>query len=203
MKDVATFEKVSFEEFKNTFGILYPKHTLDNFELEMYWNEIILPKRGSKKAGGYDFFTPFDFTIAPGCIVAIPTGIRVKMLKDEWNLFMFPKSRNVKSSIRMSNTIGLIDGDYYDAENEGHIIIYLEMPVNHQDNLPKVSLFGTQLEKVRKPIHYEVGQGFIQGTFLEVGLTTDDDQIEKDDRTGGFGSTDGEPVYNEDGEEEL
>lgn len=203
MKDVATFEKVSFEEYKKTLHALYPKHEFDEREVEMYWNEIILPVRGSKRAGGYDFFAPFDFTIAPGCIVAIPTGIRVNIHKDDWNLFMFPKSRNVKSSIRMSNTIGLIDGDYYDADNEGHIIIYLEMPVNYHNNLPKVSLFGTSLEKVRKPIHYEMGQGFIQGVFLEVGLTTDDDKTDKSDRTGGFGSTDGTPVYDEDGNEEL
>jgi len=190
MKGVAHFSKVSLEEYTNTLHKLYPKHEFDPAEIEMYWNEIILPVRATSGSAGYDFFAPFDFTIAPGCQIAIPTGIRVEILKEDWALFMIPKSRNVKTSIRLSNTVGLIDSDYYYADNEGHIILFLEMPtepVMHRNSL--VSHFSTLLTKYRKPVHYNVGMGIAQGYFTEIGITIDDNPISEQTRTGGFGST--------------
>lgn len=189
MKDVAVFEKVSIDEFTKTMKKVFPKGAFTEEELQQYYDNIELPVRKTKKADGYDFVTPFDFTLTPGSAVVIPTGIRVKMLKDDWGLFMFPKSRNVKTGIHMSNTIGLIDGDYYESDNEGHIMIALEMPVNRIETLPQTTLFGNRLAIQRLAVHYHAGDSFIQGSFLEVGLVQDDDLVEKEDRNGGFGST--------------
>lgn len=65
--------------------------------------------------------------------------------------------------------MGIIDSDYYYAENEGHIFIKL---TNCGD----------------KPLTIEKGKAFAQGVFLEYGVTYDDDSDGV--RTGGFGSTD-------------
>ena len=62
---------------------------------------------------GYDFFTPADFTLAPGESVTIPTGIRVEM-QEEWVLKCYPRSGlGFKYRLQMNNTVGIIDSDYF------------------------------------------------------------------------------------------
>ena len=186
MKEVAHFSKVSLDEYKKTFKKIYPKCEKEDDWFEMVWNEIILPTRATTGSAGYDFFSPFDFTLAPGCQIAIPTGIRVKILKEDWALFIIPKSRSVKSSMRLSNTVGLIDSDYFYTDNEGHIILYLEMPAQTRFNRI-VNQFSTILNKNRNMIHFNVGAGIAQGYFTEVGIVDDDNA--QDTRIGAFGST--------------
>ena len=71
----------------------------------------------------------------------------------------------------MANTTGIIDGDYYDSDNEGHIFIKL---VN--DSV------------LAKRIELKSGDAFCQGIFSPYGITIGDDVSEI--RNGGFGSTD-------------
>ena len=189
MKDVVVFEKVSFEEFTKTMGKLFPNAEFEKKELQEYYDNITLPERKTKRACGYDFVTPFDFSLSPGSAVVIPTGIRADILIDEWGLVMMPKSRNFRSGIRMSNTLGLIDPDYYDSSNEGHILIALEMPLNQIDDQPQTTLFGNRLGKRRLPVHYHAGDAFIQGCLFPVGLAVGDELVKKEDRDGGYGST--------------
>jgi dUTP pyrophosphatase len=188
-KNVAKFEKVTFAQFAKTLRELYPYREFEDIEIQMMYDTIEIPTRATKGSLGYDFVTPFDFTLTNGSKIAIPTGIRVVFQKDEWGLFMMPKSRNVKNSIRLSNTIGAIDTDYYQSDNEGHIIIFLEMPAT-QENVTHTSKFGTALDKTNIQFHYNAGDGFVQGMFVEIGLVSDDAEVDKDDRNGGFGSTD-------------
>ena len=61
--------------------------------------------------------------------------------------------------------------DYYNAENEGHILIKIRMETAGGDS----KMVGT-------------GQAFCQGIFLKYDATIDDDADGV--RTGGFGSTD-------------
>lgn len=156
MKKIAQFYKVSKTEFLKSGGE------------EEYLN-VSLPKRATSGSAGYDFFAPKEYTLLPGETVKIPTGIRVK-IDDGWVLTIFPRSSlGFKYKLRLDNTVGIIDSDYYHAENEGHIFIKL---TNCGD----------------KPLTIEKGKAFAQGVFLEHGITYDDESVGV--RTGGFGSTD-------------
>ena len=156
MKKIAQFYKVSKTEFLKSGGE------------EEYLN-VSLPKRATSGSAGYDFFAPKEYTLLPGETVKIPTGIRVK-IDDGWVLTIFPRSSlGFKYKLRLDNTVGIIDSDYYYAENEGHIFIKL---TNCGD----------------KPLTIEKGKAFAQGVFLEYGITYDDESVGV--RTGGFGSTD-------------
>ena len=135
MKKIAQFYKVSKTEFLKSGGE------------EEYLN-ISLPKRATSGSAGYDFFAPKEYTLLPGETVKIPTGIRVK-IDDGWVLTIFPRSSlGFKYKLRLDNTVGIIDSDYYYAENEGHIFIKL---TNCGD----------------KPLTIEKGKAFAQGVFLE------------------------------------
>ena len=156
MKKIAQFYKVSKTEFLKSGGE------------EEYLN-VSLPKRATSDSAGYDFYSPKEYALLPGETVKIPTGIRVK-IDDGWVLTIFPRSSlGFKYKLRLDNTVGIIDSDYYHAENEGHIFIKL---TNCGD----------------KPLTIEKGKAFAQGVFLEYGVTYDDDSDGV--RTGGFGSTD-------------
>lgn len=156
MKKIAQFYKVSKTEF------------LKSGDEEEYLN-VSLPKRATSGSAGYDFYSPKEYSLLPGETVKIPTGIRVK-IDDGWVLTIFPRSSlGFKYKLRLDNTVGIIDSDYFHAENEGHIFIKL---TNCGD----------------KPMVIEKGKAFAQGVFLEYGVTYDDDSDGV--RTGGFGSTD-------------
>ena len=189
MKNVATFEKVSIEEFKRMMSDLYPDYYFADEEIEKMYGTVKIPSRATIDSAGYDIVTPFAFDICPGEKVFIPTGLRVDIHNKECALFIFPKSRNVKNSIRLSNTLALVDADYYCSDNEGHIMIALEMPVDWKRGL-RSATFGKSSTRIEpRPFHYEAGQGIAQGVFIEFGKTTTDEQDEKEVRNGGYGST--------------
>ena len=165
MKKIARFEKVSFEQFKNSFDSEY---TLEEIT-EMY-NNLKLPKRATVGSAGYDFFAPFDITLAPGQTIKIPTGIRAKM-EVEWVLKLYPRSGlGFKYRLQLNNTVGIIDSDYYYSSNEGHIFAKITNDSNEN-----------------KTVEIKAFTGFMQGIFLEYGITYDDEVTEI--RDGGFGST--------------
>ena len=158
MDKIAKFEKVSKEVF-STF-------TQNNCD----YDDILLPKRATKGSAGYDFYAPFDFTLAPGETIKIPTGIRAK-INEGWFLAIFPRSGlGFKYRLQLDNTVGIIDSDYYYSDNEGHILV----------KITNCSLDGKTLTVAK-------GQGFAQGIFMPFGITIDDDTTET--RNGGFGST--------------
>lgn len=162
MKKIAKFEKVSFEQFAAS----YDKQA----EIKKMYEELKLPKRATTGSAGYDFFCPQDITIMPGETVTIPTGIRVKM-EEGWVLKLYPRSGlGFKFRLQLNNTVGIIDSDYYNSDNEGHIFAKLTNDTNEN-----------------KQIFLKKGEGFMQGIFIEYGITFDDDVSEI--RNGGFGST--------------
>lgn len=168
MKKVAQFEKVSFKQFKKdwekSFGVI-PTNLLE------IYNQIKLPTRATKNSAGYDFFSPISFSLLKNHSITIPTGIRCKIV-DNFVLQIYPRSGlGFKFMLQLCNTVGIIDADYYDAENEGHIQVKL---VN-QSNENKI-------------VNVQEGQGFAQGVFMEYGITFDD--VAENERLGGFGSTD-------------
>ena len=126
---------------------------------------------GSATTGsaGYDFYSPLDFTLNPGETIKIPTGIRVK-IDDGWVLKIYPRSSlGFKYRAQLNNTVGIIDSDYFFADNEGHVFI-------------KITNCGD------KELVVEKGKAFAQGVFVEYGITVDDECEEV--RVGGLGSTD-------------
>ena len=156
MKKIAKFEKISLFNFCKEYD-----HHL--------YEEVILPKRATTGSAGYDFFALQDFTLEPNQTIKIPTGIRVK-IQEGWVLKIYPRSSlGFKYKLRLDNTVGIIDSDYYYADNEGHIYI-------------KITNCGDT------PLTVEKGKAFAQGVFVEYGIT-EDDECEAQ-RTGGFGSTD-------------
>ena len=168
MNRIAKFEKVSLEQFRegwtDTFG------PADEGVIEGIYAQIRLPRRATVGSAGYDFFAPADFTLAPGETVKIPTGIRVWM-EPEWVLKCYPRSGlGFKYRLQLNNTVGIIDSDYYYSDNEGHIFAKLTNDTNEG-----------------KTVEISAGSGFMQGIFVEYGITVDDDAAEI--RNGGFGST--------------
>ena len=140
-------------------------------EIEDTYNDIKKPKRATRRSAGYDFYAPYEFTLSPGDTIKIATGIRV-LLDDDKFLMCAPRSgHGFKARIQLDNTIGIIDADYSDSDNEGHIMVKL-----------------TNDSHTGKTIKVAKGDGMIQAIILQYFLTEDDDS--EADRNGGFGSTD-------------
>ena len=127
-----------------------------------------LPRRATAGSAGYDFFAPADFALNPGETVKIPTGVRAR-IDAGWVLLLFPRSSlGFRYRLQLNNTVGVVDSDYFNAKNEGHIFIKL---TNAGD----------------RPLSLRAGEAFAQGVFVPFGITGDDDA--DGERTGGFGST--------------
>lgn len=163
MQRIAEFKKVSFEEFKKSF---------DNENAREIYDSIKLPVRATSGSAGYDFFAPVDIELKSGETAKIPTGIRAR-IDDGWVLKIYPRSGlGFKFRLQLDNTVGIIDADYYNSDNEGHIFIKVTNCSFDED----------------KTVSVKAGNGFAQGIFLPFGITVDDDVT--DTRNGGFGSTD-------------
>lgn len=92
-------------------------------EAKSVYAKIRLPRRATKGSAGYDFFAPESFTLVPNETILIPTGIRV-MIEDGWVLQLYPRSGlGFRHRLQLDNTVGVIDSDYFEAKNEGHIMI--------------------------------------------------------------------------------
>ena len=166
MQRVAKFHKVSFEQFvkdwTDTFG--------ESANIRDIYDSIKLPKRATTGSAGYDFFAPEQIVVEPGKTIKIPTGIRVEILEN-WVLKCYPRSGlGFKFRLQLNNTVGIIDSDYFNSSNEGHIFCKLTNDTNEN-----------------KTVIVNKGDGFIQGVFVEYGITFDDEVTSV--RDGGFGST--------------
>lgn len=168
MKRVAKFEKVSFSQFFKDWQNIFENVT--EKECQQIYDSLLLPARATKGSAGYDFFTPISFTLSPQQTIKIPTGIRVK-IEEGWVLKCYPRSSfGFQYRLQLNNTVGIIDSDYYFSENEGHIFAKM-----------------TNDSKEGKTLSMPQKTGFMQGIFVEYGVTIDDDTQEI--RNGGFGST--------------
>ena len=167
MKRIAKFEKVSKEQFVNA---MQDEFGLDIEKTIAVYENLKLPKRATAGSAGYDFYTPISLEIKPHETIKIPTGIRVRMEQD-WVLKCYPRSGlGFKFRLQLNNTVGIIDSDYYYSDNEGHIFVKLTNDTNEN-----------------KTVLLEQGCGFMQGIFIEYGITEDDNVSAT--RNGGFGST--------------
>lgn len=162
MKRIAQFYKVSFKQFEASW-------TLGGNVQDIY-DQIKLPTRATTGSAGYDFFMPITVELKPNETINIPTGIRVK-IEENWVLKLYPRSGlGFKYRLQLNNTVGIIDSDYFYSDNEGHIFSKITNDSNEN-----------------KTVILNQGEGFMQGIFIEYGITLDDNTKEK--RNGGFGST--------------
>lgn len=134
---------------------------------------INLPVRKTKYSAGYDVEAAEDVVIKPyepGMKpTLIPTGLKAYCLEDEYYMLV-NRSSGPKKGFVMSNSIGIIDADYYRNEtNDGHFYFQFW-------NFNKEDLI----------IH----KGDVVGQVIFMKYLTVDNDSSEGIRTGGFGSTD-------------
>ena len=153
MEKIAKFHKVSMQRFEKDWGTAFPG--TDAAEIQRIYEALRLPVRA---------------TLKPRETIKIPTGIRAE-IQEGWVLQLFPRSSlGFTYRLQFNNTVGIIDSDYFESDNEGHIFI-------------KMMNDSTE----GKTVQIRKGDGFAQGIFLPFGICEDDD-VQKQ-RNGGFGST--------------
>jgi dUTP pyrophosphatase len=158
------FERVSKEQWHKDSGyILHDNCTL--------FEELIkLPQRATSYSAGYDIFSPYSFTLNPKESMKIPLGIKAYMLEDEFLMIVPRSGMAFKYFVRLANTVGIVDSDYYNNEgNEGHMFV-------------KIRNEGDALLSVKD------GEAIAQAIFQKY-LLTDNDNSDIQTRIGGFGST--------------
>ena len=161
---VGKFEKVSLKQYLESVDSISVE------EATNIYNDIKLPRRATRGSAGYDFYAPFDISLKPGETIKVPTGIRAFM-DPNWVLAIFPRSGlGFKFRLQLNNTVGIIDSDYVNSDNEGHIFVKITNDSNEN-----------------KIVSVKKGEGLVQGIFFPYGITSDDDTTES--RNGGFGST--------------
>ena len=163
------FEKVTFEQWKADCGI----KGLPDQELKEWYDAVRLPRQATASSAGCDFFMPFNLNFESGSTFRVATGIR--WVTDGENdrgkvLLIFPRSGlGFRYGIRLSNTVGVIDADYCDSDNEGHIIISMYNPSGTDVMLDEGKAFCQCIV-----VSYDIPEGAENGAV----------------RSGGFGSTD-------------
>ena len=153
------FERITFSQFK--------KDVCNSKEL---YDKIKLPKRSTKNSAGYDIRSAEDGVLKAHSSKVFKTGLKVSMNEGEV-FFIFDRSSfGFKYDVFLSNSVGVIDSDYYNNEdNEGHFSIKL---INLGD----------------EDVHIKFGDRIAQGIFMKF-LTVDDEEKVENKRKGGFGST--------------
>lgn len=123
-----------------------------------------MPERATKGSAGYDISASEAITIQPGEIKLVRTGLAAQMEQDDVMLLIDRSSNPRKRGLVLSNSVGVIDHDYFPCE-------FMGMFTNITD----------------KPVTIEAGQRIMQAVFVKYGLVDDDNALGH--RTGGFGST--------------
>lgn len=131
--------------------------------------EYKAPFRATKCSAGYDLFSPVEMVLKPNEPQMIWTNVKAQLNENEF-LMLCSTSGMGKKNIRMSNSIGIIDADYFGNEsNDGNLGFRLINDGAEDYIIHKWDKIG-------------------QAIFLYY-LKVDDDIESKDIRKGGFGST--------------
>ncbi len=135
--------------------------------------DIHIPVRKTKNSAGYDIEAAEDIIIPmykPGTKpTLIPTGLKAYCADDECFLLL-NRSSGPKKGFLMANSVGLIDADYYNNDdNEGHFYFAYFNCSDHDIEVKKGDVIGQ--------------------VIFQKFLTIDDDNA-SGIRSGGFGSTD-------------
>ena len=135
---------------------------------------VKMPKRGTKRSACYDIFnnTGEEIVIKAGELSsAITTKVKAYMLEDEVLMAYVRSGHGFKYSVRLANSTGIIDSDYYNnSGNEGEIFVKLH-------------------NQGSKDLVIPVGEAMAQVMFQKYLLADGDSYDSGDERGGGFGST--------------
>jgi dUTP pyrophosphatase len=166
--------RVEYDYYFNKDGIYKVATKIRGFEIvsdnhRKSQEEITLPTRGTKKSAGYDFYSPIDIQIQPNQKVCIWSDVKAYMQEGEVLLLFVRSSIGIKRGLRLSNSTGVIDSDYFSNEdNDGNIGIALH---NYTDKIVTI----------------EKGERVCQGVFAPF-LVADNGNTDTE-RNGGIGST--------------
>ena len=135
--------------------------------------DIHIPVRKTKYSAGYDVEAAEDVVIHPfklGCKpTLIPTGLKAYCLEDEYYMLV-NRSSGPKKGFVMSNSIRIIDSDYYgNFDNDGHFYFQYYNVLDHDITIHKGDVIGQ--------------------VIFQKYLLCDNDNA-SGVRNGGFGSTD-------------
>ena len=157
-------------KFEIISDIQWEKDIKEEYMTQCGRENAVKPRRGTKYSAGYDFISPVEIVIPAHKMAKIPTGVKAAMNEDEI-LSIYPRSSiGFKTGIRLANTVGIVDSDYYNnSDNEGHIFIKFYNPTD-EDYL----------------IH--IGDKIAQGIFTKYLIVDDEEEI-LTERVGGLGST--------------
>lgn len=127
--------------------------------------EVVLPRRGTPRSAGYDFYCPYDVVVPAHGTAFIPTWVKCLDMPEDKVLKIFVRSSlGIKKGLCLSNGTGIIDSDY-------------------------VWCIGISLyNRTEEDVSIASGERFAQGVFEDYFIADDDEPIETS-RTGGFGST--------------
>ena len=134
---------------------------------------INLPVRKTKYSAGYDIEAA-ENTVIPSFKkgmkpTLVKTGLKAYMGEDEVLILANKSSNPGKKGLILSNSIGVIDSDYYgNPDNDGHIMF---------------AFYNIKDEDIEVKKGAAIGQAIFQKF-----LVTDDD-VAAGERKGGFGST--------------
>ncbi|WP_455936944.1 dUTPase [Gemella morbillorum] len=130
-----------------------------------------LPARGTPYSACVDFYACEDVILRPGTISnIISTGVKAYMKEDEGLMLYARSSMAKKHGLRMSNSVGVIDADFYNnIDNEGHITFLYDNITDKEVKIAKHSRIG-------------------QGMFTKL-LPINNVEILSSERVGGYGST--------------
>lgn len=143
------------------FDFVIPEHQKESFM-------NILPRRSSVGSAAYDFYAGESKHFRHGDSYTFWTNVKAHMNEDEV-LLIVPRSSMGIKGWRLKNTIGVIDASYADnPSNDGNIGICLEYCGEGESGI-------------------DAGDRIAQGIFIKY-LITDDD-VTRETRTGGFGSS--------------
>jgi len=155
------FFKVSLGEYASSRG-------KEKIEVGDEWRNIELPTRSTQFAAGYDFHTPISLEFPRDNGIVVSLGVCASIPSDEVLLIMPRSGLGFKYGMRLANTVGVIDSDYFNADNEGHI---------------KVKIVCD------KPCSLKAGDRICQGIIVKYSTFEGETSVETK-RVGGFGSTD-------------
>ena len=167
------FEKVSYDAFRKDVLKAFGKWCSEE-DIEAAYKAIKLPERADAGSAGYDFRTPFYFSLTRlHRHVRIPTGIKAKMGAKSVLLVLPRSGKGCSTGYHLTNTVGVIDSSYYgNADNEGDIIVCLS--------------------RGHKNASFGAGDRFVQGVVLRFESSetgSDAEKLSKRKRSGGFGSS--------------
>jgi len=119
MIDQDLFEKFSFENslriIINSINNLYKEIKMTNdkkLKFKKLNPEAVIPTYGTSDSAGFDFYCLEDSLIDVKDTVMIRTGLSVEIPKGYFMAIVPRSSTGLKTPLRLSNSMGIIDSDY-------------------------------------------------------------------------------------------